>query len=394
MKYLIMVLLVFVLMLGQAFAQDAEITMSVKAEGSAAVKNNDLGQAKDEALADAKRNAVEAGVGVFVKSEALGKDYMVVEKTILTKSEGYISWWEVIEGSQKVEKFEGNQLLTIKISAKVKLLSLIGDLSDIEVIYEQMQRPRIMVLMAETNMEKDAKGLPVSANAIMRVLQEKRFDVVDPEVIKQLVANEANRAAIERGDTKAAAILAMNQGAEILVLGTADANEQSLDDLTGGGIKSASALVNARVVYADTGDVLFSPKQGEGKGASTSKASEAGSKALDAAGTNLIKNDTQAFAAQVLARWARELQNGRTFRLTCNSVSYKEFGDIKKAVKRFRGYVKIVREKYDAKVATMDVVFKSDPDSFRERLSEVKINKKEVQIDTATGNTTSITLVK
>lgn len=376
----------------RVFAQSGDVEMTVVAEGAAAVVGSDLGRAEDEALADAKKNAVEQGIGVFVKSETLGKNYQVVEQTILTKSEGYIASWSKVEGSRKVEKVESNQLLTIKISAKVKLLNLVNALSDIEAIYEAMERPKVMVLINEQNLGRPSEDLPASAAALMRDLGDKKFDVVDPEVVRSLIAKESTRAVLERGDAQAAALLAMKEGAEVLVLGSAKSTKQDVEQLAGV-VSTASALLTARIVYADTGDVLYTSKQTRATGASTSSVEEAGLDALDKAGTALLTSDQDRFASQVIARWAKEAQNGRVYKVTADNITYSEMTALKKVIAEFRGHVGFVGSpNYTGKTGTFSVKSRLTPEQFRERLSEAKVSGKRVEITNVSGATTSLVL--
>jgi hypothetical protein len=375
-----------------AWAQPSDVDVTVEAEGAAAVMNNDLGRAEDEALNDAKKNAVEQAIGVFVKSETVGKNYAVVEQTILTRSEGYIASWSKIEGSRKVENVEGSKLLTIKISAKVKLLSLVNALSDIEAIYDSIQRPKIMVLISEKNLGRAEEGLPSSATAVMRTLGDKRFDVVDPEVIRSLIAKESVRATLERGDTQAAALLAMKEGADILILGTAQSTKQDVDQLEGV-VSTASAMLTARIVYADTGDVLYTSKQIRQNGASTSSVQEAGLQALDKAGTALLESDEERFAAQVIARWAREAQNGRTYKVTADGITYSEMSALKKVIQEFRGHVGFVgSSNLTGRTGSFSVKSKLSLDEFRERLEKAKVSGKTVEITNVSGATTNLVL--
>ena len=372
------------------------VDLTVTAEGSGAVVDGDMAKAKDDALADAKKNAVEQGVGVFVSAKTLGEDYAVVEKTILTKSEGYISSWTIVEGSQKVEKFEGSQLLSIKIKAKIGMLNLISDLSDMEEVYNAMKRPKVMVLISEKNMGKKPEELPASAVSIMSALQDKKFDVVDPEVIKQLIQEQSTRVALETGDAKAAGVIAMKKGAQILVLGTASAKAVDLSDIAGDDVKSASALLSVRIVYADTGEVLYvTSKSIQGRGVSVSDEEEAGTKALEDAGSKLISNDTNRFTQQILARWAKESQQGRVFRVVVNGVKDSEFEAIKTAIQKFRGYVNFVGDSsYEGKQGSVDVKFTMPLDSFRSNLRKVKVNKKVIEISRTSGTVTECLLEK
>jgi len=370
---------------------DGEVEFTVTAEGIAAVVD-DLGRAEDEALADAKRNAVEQAIGVFVKSEALGRNYELVEETILTRSEGYITWWEKVEGSRRVEKIEQHELLRIKIRAKVGLVKLIDDMSDIEEVYNSIQRPRVMVLITEENLGLPCGETPATLS-VVRTLQDRRFDVVDPEVTEQIKRRESARAIIERGDTQAAVRLALEQGAEILVLGKAKSSKSDVPYGLDKSVKCCSARLDARIVYADTGQNLFTPKPSEGHAASFVSHEDAGLKALEDAGSRLISADAQRFAAQVLARWAREVQNGRVLRVIAENLSYDEFIALKKALREFRGYVGFVRENYESRRGTLDVRTKLAPDEFRGRLSDIKIGSKRIQITRTFGTVSTLNLL-
>lgn len=303
-------LIVLITLACQALARQGEVEITVASEGSATIIDGDLARAEDEAIHAAKRNAVELGVGVLVRSETLGRDFSELRQTILTKSEGFISSWQKIDGSRRIESIEGSKLLSVKITAKVKALNLADALSDIEWVYESMWRPRIMVLINERNIGRVSDALPASALAIMRELQAMKFDVVDPEVVKRIAAEKSAQAALERGDAKAAARLAAQSGAEVLVLGSSESFEQIAPE-GAEKLKLASAILRARIIYPDTGEVLYTSKQIDGRGVSTISVQDAGIKALSAAGAKLISSDSARFAAQLVARWANELQNGR-----------------------------------------------------------------------------------
>lgn len=371
-------------------ADDAVI--SVEALGMAAVTGTDLARAEDEAVADAKRNAVEQAVGVFVKSEVLGVNYQIVKNEILTRSQGYITWWQKVEGSRKIEQEGDDRLLSIKVRAKVSLVSLIDDMSDIEQVYNSIQRPRVMVLIDEVNIGKRGTEMPASASAVIRSLQDRGFDVVDESVLERIRSKETSRQIVERGDVRAASALALDEGAEILVIGKAKSYKGELPYNLAKEASSASARLDARIVYADTGQILFTPKPAEGAGVDFNSLDKAGLNALDAAGGRLISADADRFAAQVLAKWALEVQNGRVLRVIATGVSYEELTALKKAVKAFRGTVEIVRESYQSKTATLDVRTTLPADQFRERLMEVKIGRTKVTIDRTFGTVTNVIL--
>ena len=224
-----------VLVCAQLSAQPkADPEVLVAAQGSAVLVNGDIAKAEDEAVSDAKRNAVEKALGVFVKADTLGSGYQVAAETILTHSEGYISNWNKVPGSRMIENVHGSELLSIKIEATVKLVSLITDATDIGPIYDAVERPRITVQITD---EMETPSGSTCGTAVMRALKSRGFEVVDA-----------------------------GQDAEVLIVGTAKTIDGPTD--SSGAVKTAGAVVDARVVYADTGEVLYTAPQVQGRGAS------------------------------------------------------------------------------------------------------------------------------
>ncbi len=102
---------IYVLALKQAacLAEDKAVTVT----GSAEIIGNNKDSAKQKALADAFRKAVESGLGVWVKSESEVKDSAFVRDEILSRAEGYVTDHEVVKESDK----EG--VYNVTITAKV-----------------------------------------------------------------------------------------------------------------------------------------------------------------------------------------------------------------------------------------------------------------------------------
>lgn len=87
------VLVMQVCIQGICLAADQEVTVTGKAE--VVGKNTDAAQKK--ALSDAFRNAVEKGLGVWIKSQTEVKDAALVKDEILTKAEGYVTEHEIVK---------------------------------------------------------------------------------------------------------------------------------------------------------------------------------------------------------------------------------------------------------------------------------------------------------
>ncbi|HBO84001.1 MAG TPA: hypothetical protein DD641_03325 [Deltaproteobacteria bacterium] len=87
-----------------ASAQDVQ---TVTAKGVAAIEQGNTAIARDIALQDALRNAVEQAVGTMIDSETLVESYQVLRDSVYSKSSGYIQKYTMLkEGSTAPTLYE------------------------------------------------------------------------------------------------------------------------------------------------------------------------------------------------------------------------------------------------------------------------------------------------
>jgi len=67
-----------------------QLEKEVIAEGVASVVNVDKGVARDRALSDALRNAIEQAVGSYISSQTIIENYQLLQDNIFSKAQGYI----------------------------------------------------------------------------------------------------------------------------------------------------------------------------------------------------------------------------------------------------------------------------------------------------------------
>ena len=70
--------------------------IKIEVTGSATIYSGNTGSARNQALKNALRQAVEQGVGVFIDSNTLTQNYELVKDEIFSTSEGYVSNYEVL----------------------------------------------------------------------------------------------------------------------------------------------------------------------------------------------------------------------------------------------------------------------------------------------------------
>jgi len=190
--------------------------------------------ARDGALRDALRKAVEQGVGTLVSSETQVQNFQLLSDRIYSVSEGYVSSYRVIG-----ERLDG-ALYRVNIRARVKLDRLESDLPAIGIIVLEQGRPRIAVLVKELenwedfSVEDRMMAEEMTEAALLGVFARRNFPVVDYRVLQENLKKQQLKQILE-GDTKAAALLGGKVGAEIFITGLAQRSSETKAAPYGGG---------------------------------------------------------------------------------------------------------------------------------------------------------------
>jgi hypothetical protein len=121
--------------------QGVEITVL----GTGAILANDQAAARDKAIDDAMRKAVQQALGTHIKSETLVENYQMVEDRILAWSSGYVTKYDILrEGRGQYDMYE------VQMRALVNLSDLKNDDQALAELL-QKENPRVMVMIAEQN---------------------------------------------------------------------------------------------------------------------------------------------------------------------------------------------------------------------------------------------------
>ena len=103
----------------------SEETGLVTAEGVAAVQEGAADIARDAAVEDAQKKAVEQAIGMFIDSRTQVEQYRVISDNILSRAKGYVKSYTILD-----ERTDSG-LLRVRISAEVALGRLSDELSAI-----------------------------------------------------------------------------------------------------------------------------------------------------------------------------------------------------------------------------------------------------------------------
>lgn len=222
----------------------------VLAEGAAAITTTpDI--ARDQALKDALRKAVEQGVGTYVNSETRVQNFRLLTDRIYSQASGYVSSYRIISESRE------SGLYRVVVRAKVKLDRIEDDLEAIGILVAEQGRPRLMIVVKEAAAGAAATlDRELVETAIVAAFQAKGFPVVDQATVAGNLTRDQLRS-ILAGDNQAALAAGLRTGAEIVVAGTMErSSETKRVPYSQSETEFHQVRLSARAISVQTAEVL------------------------------------------------------------------------------------------------------------------------------------------
>lgn len=296
----ILVILLFSLLPPPVAAEEEAV---IEVEGFAVVKEGNLLRARELAVSDGLRSAVEQVVGLLVDSRTRVHNYELIEDTILIRSAGYIAGYEILS----TRLVEGT--LGVRLRVRVRREELVRDLDHLQLILYRANDPRIMVVIPEEHLRRLVPD-PAAETEVIRRLVDAGFRLVDQRQVAKVRDSEVLRQAVA-GDEEARRRLAAEYNAEILVTG------EAFSEFVGNfrGLISCRARVEVRVIRADTGEILAAHAVHE-SGVDISEAA-AGKKALTKAGSSIADYLVEAIPARLV-------ENRRSIQVFISNVTFSD----------------------------------------------------------------------
>ena len=341
-------------------AGSAEVVISggdgreVLAEGMAALPaRGGADIARDQALNDALRKAVEQGVGTLINSETQVENFALLSDRIYSQSTGYVSSYRVI-----TEGLEG-ALYRVVVRAKVKTADIEDDLAAIGILLLQQGRPRVMVVVKELAGWDDffADDRVMSQTMIETMLldrfQAKGFPVVDAATVKQNLKKEQLKKILE-GDNEAAVLLGLETGAEVVVGGTV---ERSVENRTIGGTMREVHVIrmSTRAVGVEDARIL-------GASAITTKLPFS----VDQAREQVVDSTARELTAEILGKWKK--RENFTILAISNS-SFERVQLLKSEIGgKLRGVIRVISRDLMGSTGTLEVISETSSQEILDQL--------------------------
>jgi len=364
-------------------------TQVVMSKGMAGIFSNDIGLARDQAIDDALRKAVEQTLGTFVQSSTLVENNMLVEDNILSWSNGYVRKHNVVrEGKVDAQTYE------VTVQAEVEMANLRNDWEGLQNLLNKMGNPRVMFMIDEQNIGESRNryhylsvDINITENTLLNKFIENGFECVDPATVRQNLQQD-QAIAVLQGNTKMAAAIAKKLGAEVVVTGKTIAKVATGFNL--GGMKSCQANITARVIKADIATII------------ATGTAHAAHPHIDevTGGTEAIKKATNKLSGELLnkitQKWKDEFYKSTTVKVVVHGIkSFTQVNDFKNTVKYLiRGVKDIYNRNIAGTMAELDVKLTGNANQLARELEKKDLDKFEVKILGLTMNKVTLQLTE
>jgi hypothetical protein len=249
------VLFSIMLVLVLATGATGEEVRTVTAEGVGAILAGDLALARDRAIKDAQRKAVELTVGVLIDSKTINHNYTLIKDEIYARSSGYVQDYKILD------EWQETGLLRLIIQARVTTAPLQKDLDR---VIEAVERPRILFMVSQRDIGENRSkawwegtagmGRLVAEATLQQHFIDNHFLVVD-----HALKEPAGPIPLDPSDSQATAV-GRDYDAEVVILGQAVVKDAGLIEEFD--LHSYRAEISVRAIQVDNGHVLASANAG------------------------------------------------------------------------------------------------------------------------------------
>jgi hypothetical protein len=230
-------------------------TQEAEVEGVAAVVKDDVAAARDRAIDDAKRKAVEQIAGSQVSAETITENFQLVEDRIYARASGFVKKYTIVS-----ENKDGDGTYRVKIKATIDQGAIADNL---EQLFKA--KPRVIVMIAEQNI--GSKGfsywwgnsgfvsdMNIMQNTLIEEWQPRGYKFIDPAMMADKLTVKGAMQNPGIGDDVAVS-LSRDADADIVVVGkvlVSDAG-QVMDGVK---MHSFHAVGTLRILNVDTGEII------------------------------------------------------------------------------------------------------------------------------------------
>ncbi len=333
----------------------------VKVVGMAGIHNDAIDIARDKAIDNAQRNAVEEKIGVLISSFSEVENYQVKVDQILSESRGFINSYKVLSEGREGDTYK------VVIEADVGTGKLQDRMEAIKLLMVRKEKPRLMLLFSGRE-QKDSQ-----AEAVMsRYFLGQGYTVIDSATAHYRPSEDG---AGVGADAKALTNLAHRFGAEVIVAARVEARMRTfkMGEIE---VSTHELTVSGRVFNGDTGEMIASGSRTE-KGELKN--------ATDEAATKLAR----ALHEEIIDRWSAETTSAVTVKLYVTGLkSYADTTRFKEMLtEHVKGLKKVYQRSFRKGRLELDLSVRGNTQGVADDLAALTFKGKKLHVSGMTQNT-------
>jgi hypothetical protein len=314
------------------------------------------GANRQEALINAKRNAIEKGIGTILISQTEVENFQLKRDQVITKTMGSVQDFSVENESQKPD---GSYDITI--TAVISKSSMRKDLASFHILIQSMNKPKLMILVQENNVGNKQPTNDAAESALIQFFKTPYgFEIVDPSVISTIKQSKEKMAQIA-GNPARAAEIATSYGAQVLIAGKAVSRKAESMTQSLGGMTSIQADVTLRAINCNTARIIASAEAHDAE--VHISPNTAGNNAI----ANSAKDAGKKLLGDIIDDWQNLLNNGMPLQVDIHGVtSFSQRTKVVNVLKTVAGVSEVQARGWNKQsgVLTADITYKGNPDGF------------------------------
>jgi len=341
----------------------------------------------DDSVKRALRQAIEeAGkVDVFSKSET--ENFQLMKDTVLARAVGKVTDYKVLSKQEGV-----GGTCVVSLEAKVSKELLDATWGEVEILLQQMGRPKIMVFFAERifdlkTPEGRRKGILDTDSQFQVMIEQKLadvgFELVAKEQVEAIKQTKAAEAAAN-DDVGVMQAIAADYGAHLFIAGKANTTGPQDKEAFGTMLHMWETDVTLRAYWTETAGLLFAAGTPEGwrRGGSRVDGRPGAKQALQ----NTAKNMAELCVEKLLETWTRQAVGGGEIVLEVHNCEFKQALAVQKRLEKIED-VQEVRRDFKKPLAKLRIKAKISAEKLVELVAEMEFEDFALEIEDQRLNT-------
>ncbi len=304
----------------------------VRATGQAPAE---LPNAREQAIEDALRQAVEAGAGVEIASETETRDFQLIRDVIYVKTAGLVEKYDVIQ-----ENPNQDGLYTVRVEAIVSRADINTQIEAWKALIKRKGRPRMMVVGSVDKRPFDRR---LTAE-VQSVLERRGLTVIDLDMLKENQRQDAERAAKGELDPQKAALVMREAGCDYFVTVAVEGTQYEARSVHGVSMVPTDATAILKVIAVDSARLIASEVKNATFQAPTAEQS------LWEVTSAVAASALQEAIRRVAAHWLEDVdyRGGAEIQIIANQFSFDQVSALVTALRQIGGIKDILVDQADA----------------------------------------------